>query len=917
VNIDKGLKFVTFILILQSKLTNTSIVKKEVENLNIGSIKQTNEYRRLIEDKKRKAYWRRWGPYLSERQWATVREDYSINGDAWNYFPHDHARSRAYRWGEDGLAGISDNHQRLCFAIALWNEKDPILKERLFGLSNNEGNHGEDVKEHYYYLDSTPTHSYMKFLYKYPQSTFPYEKIVETNRKRNGTEPEYELLDTGIFDENRYFDVFVEYAKRTDEDILIKIEIFNRGRDLASIHVIPSIWFRNTWTWKKETIKPILRKSAEDDSIIEASHPTLGTRWLYSDGKKEILFTENETNSEKLFGVKNDSKYSKDAFHEYVINGKRESINPLSEGTKAGLHYKFTVEPNKSVLIRLRLTNTDDLNAPFDKEFDSIFEERKKEADIFYSFFTDSTIEEPRNIQRQAFAGLLWNKQWYHYIIEEWLSGDEKGPPPPNERQYGRNHEWEHLFAEDILSMPDKWEYPWFAAWDIAFHLITFALIDPDYAKKQLILLTREWYMHPNGQIPAYEWNFSDVNPPVHAWAAWRIYEIEKKVYGNSDNLFLERVFQKLLLNFTWWVNQKDKEGKNVFQGCFLGLDNIGLFDRSAKHLEEDIPFASLDQADGTAWMGMYCLNMMRISLELAQENPSYEDTASKFFEHFLYIANSMEKVGLWNEEDGFYYDIIHQPNGGHWPIKVRSLVGLIPLYGVEVIDKKLLEKVPEFEKRMEWFIENRKDLSRNVICGFDEKQHIFSVVTVNHLSRILKRLFDTKEFLSPHGIRSLSKYHEQEPFKLSIGGHNHIIKYEPAESNRQMFGGNSNWRGPIWFPVNLLIIESLQKFHKYLGNEYVVDFPTDTGTKKTLLEISQDLCKRLIEIFLPDDEGNRPVYGNRRLFNENSAWKNYLLFYEYFDGNNGRGLGASHQTGWTSLIANLINEYDDSNLTF
>jgi hypothetical protein len=874
------------------------------------SVKKTSEYKRLVEDRERKSYWRRWGPYLAERQWATVREDYSAAGDAWSYFPHDHARSRAYRWGEDGLGGISDNHQRLCFAIALWNQRDPILKERIFGLTNTEGNHGEDAKEYYYYIDSTPTHSYMKFLYKYPQLRFPYEQLVESNRVKTPNEPEYELIDTGIFDKNTYFDVFIEYAKKTDEDILIKIIIINHGKDPAPIHVIPLLWFRNTWSWRKNSQKPDIKLTGTK-STIQASHHTLGKRWLFSEVKesKHVLFTDNETNYERLYGLKNRSKYVKDAFHEYIINGNRDSVNPSQKGTKAGIHYKFIINPDERISIKLRLTNIQDLKNPFNKEFDDVFNLRKKEADVFYSFFINSPSEELKSIQRQSFAGLLWSKQYYHFVIEEWLSGDKIGPTPPEERKHGRNNEWLHLYAENVLSMPDKWEYPWFAAWDMAFHLVTLAFIDPDYAKKQLLLLTREWYMHPNGQIPAYEWNFNDVNPPVHAWAAWQIYEIEKKIYGKSDNLFLERVFQKLLLNFTWWVNQKDKEGKNVFQGGFLGLDNISLFDRSGKHLGEDLPFASLDQADGTAWMGMYCLNLLRIALELAQKNSAYEDIASKFFEHFLYIANAMEIIGLWNQKEGFYYDIIHQPNGKHWPIKVRSIVGLIPLFGVEVIDEKLLNKVPDFVRRMKWFLKNRKDLSRNVICHHEKKRHIFSIVTIDQLTSILKRLFDQKEFLSPFGIRSLSKHYEKNPFILKLGKHHHTIKYEPAESTSVTFGGNSNWRGPIWMPINFLIIEALQKYSDYLGSNFMIDFPTNSGKKTTLGEIGLKLSEYLISIFLPDKKGKRPIYGNQQKIQLDPMWKNYILFYEFFNGNTGKGLGASHQTGWTSLIAILIHQ--------
>jgi hypothetical protein len=870
------------------------------------SVKKTKEYQRLQDDKDKKAYWRRWGPYLAERQWSTVREDYSPDGNAWDYFPHTQARSRAYRWGEDGLGGISDNHQRLCFAIALWNTHDPILKERLFGLTNAEGNHGEDVKEYYYYLDSTPTHSYMKFLYKYPQSKYPYELLRTRNARQSQKDPEVELIDTGIFDAEQYFDVFLEYAKQTDEDILIRIRIINHSNYPAPIHVIPQLWFRNTWSWKINKIKPELSQITE--TCIQASHPTLGDRWLYYETPLATLFTENETNNEHLFHVPNQSPYVKDAFHEFIIRGKRDAVNPHSIGTKTGLHFYFILQPQESKVIQLRLTNIPDLSAPF-KEFATLIDTRRSEADEFYTSFTTSMSQEHKQIQRQAFSGLLWTKQWYHYVIEEWLAGDEVGPQPPTQRCSGRNHDWIHLYTDDILSMPDKWEYPWFAAWDTAFHLIPLTMIDPDFAKRQLILLTREWYMHPNGQIPAYEWNFEDVNPPVHAWAAWRIYELENEIYGIKDRQFLERVFQKLLLNFTWWVNQKDKEGKNIFQGGFLGLDNIGVFDRSGSHLTEDFPFASLDQADGTAWMSMYCLNMLRIALELAQTNPAYEDIASKFFEHFLYIANAMEHVGLWNPEDQFYYDIIHQPDGKHWPVQIRSMVGLIPLFSVEVIDQSLLDKVPNFVRRMKWFMTNRPDLSNNVICQLDHRQHIFSLVKLEHLASILHRLFDSSEFLSAHGIRSLSKHHLTHPFVLRMGKHRHIVTYEPAESTSGTFGGNSNWRGPIWFPVNFLLIEALQKFHEYLGDSYRIDFPSKSGHEMTLGETAIQLSRRLINLFMPDQEGNRPCYGDHTRFQTNPYWNRFLLFHEYFHGDTGKGLGACHQTGWTSLIASLIHQ--------
>jgi hypothetical protein len=685
----------------------------------MNELLKTQEVKRLLEDRERKAYWRRWGPYLSERQWGTVREDYSANGDAWNYFSHDHARSRTYRWGEDGIGGVSDNHQRLCFALNLWNFKDPFLKERLFGLTNLQGNHGEDCKEYYYYLDSTPSHSYMSFLYKYPQQEFPYEELVIENKNRNRFELEYELVDTHIFDDNEYFDIYVEYAKADPEDILVRITATNRGSNLAPLFLLPTLWFRNTWSWSKNGEKPSLEEVKHDNNInkIRCSHLDLGLRWFYCEDAKEVVFTENETNYERLFGVENESTFVKDNINDYIVNGKKEVVNKSKKGTKLSVCYELHLKPGESKTIRLRLKDKETKDN-FGLEFEKIFDLRKEEADDFYNSFTpESLTNDLKNIQRQAFAGMLWTKQYYNYVVETWLNGDPKGPKPPKERKTGRNSDWIHIYTDDILSMPDKWEYPWFAAWDTAFHLIPFTIIDPDFAKKQLLLLTREWYQHPNGQIPAYEWDFSDVNPPVHAWAAWRIYKIENKMYGNKDNLFLERVFQKLLLNFTWWVNKKDQNGLNIFQGGFLGLDNIGVFDRSGRHLEEDIPFSSLDQADGTAWMGMYCLNMLRIALELAQYNIAYEDIASKFFEHFLYIASAIERAGLWDNEDKFFYDAIHIPNKGHKALKVRSMVGLIPIFAIEVLENSIIEELPEFKRRMNWFLQNRHDLIENLSC--------------------------------------------------------------------------------------------------------------------------------------------------------------------------------------------------------
>ena len=876
----------------------------------------TREEERLQEARERKAYWKRWGPYLSERQWGTVREDYSSTGEAWEHFPHDQARSRAYRWGEDGIAGISDNHQRLCFAIALWNGEDAILKERMFGLTGNEGNHGEDVKEYYFYLDSTPTHSYMKCLYKYPQQAFPYTQLVEENRRRGRNGLEFELLDTGVFASNRYFDVIVEYAKDSPEDILIQVSIINRGPEETSLHFLPTLWFRNTWSWNPNQEKPFLKvlKSDTHLSVIEAFHPTLGDRWLYCDGAQELLFTENETNDERLFGVSNASPYVKDGINDYLVEGRLEAVNPNRIGTKTSAHYVLSIGAGETKIVRLRLSDLSNLTEPFGADFDTIFQNRLSEADEFYHRICPFSLsKDERNVQRQAFAGMLWSKQFYYYVVEEWLKGDPVGSPPPPERKRGRNHEWLHLFNNDILSMPDKWEYPWFAAWDLAFHVIPLAMIDPDEAKRQLDRLTREWYMHPNGQLPAYEWAFSDVNPPVHAWAVLRIYKIEQKMYGRADKHFLERVFQKLLLNFTWWVNQKDIEGNNVFQGGFLGLDNIGVFDRSA-----ELPTGGhINQADGTSWMGMYCLNMLAIALELAIDDSTYEDIASKFFEHFLYIADAMDGIGeaeisLWDEADGFYYDALHLPDDQHFPLKVRSMVGLIPLFAVESLEPEMLQRLPGFKRRMEWFIRNRPDLRQNVACmetpGVGARR-LLAIAYRGKLRRILEKILDEREFLSPYGIRAVSKFHAEHPYIFEVNGQQYRVDYEPAESSTGMFGGNSNWRGPIWFPVNYLIIESLQKFHHYLGDDFKVECPTGSGQMMTLWEVATELSQRLIRIFLKDPSGQRPVYGGIEKFQTDPHWRDLILFHEYFHGDNGAGIGASHQTGWTGLVAKLIQQ--------
>ncbi|OWY63783.1 glucosidase [cyanobacterium TDX16] len=887
----------------------------------------TQEEIRLEAALTHEAHWRRWGPYLSDRQWGTVREDYSSYGTAWDYFSHDQARSRAYRWGEDGIAGISDNHQRLCFAIALWNGEDPILKERLFGLTGSEGNHGEDVKEYYFYLDNTPTHSYMKALYKYPHQAFPYTQLVEENRRRNRREPEFELMDTGVFDEDRYFDVFVEYAKHSAEDILIQIQVINRGAEAKTLHILPTLWFRNTWSWTKDENKPILQKleSGNGLSAIAAFHSTLGKRYLYCQGETELLFTENETNTARLFNFPNASAYVKDGINDYIVQGRKEAVNPNHIGTKAAAHYLLTIGAGETQTIKLRLSDMSFCppyqaqlgGSPFGIEFDATFSTRQREADEFYQRITPFPLsEDMRNVQRQAFAGMLWSKQYYHYVVEDWLKGDPSAPEPPADRKKARNHEWFHLYSDDILSMPDKWEYPWFAAWDLAFHAIPLATIDPDFAKYQLDVMTREWYMHPNGQIPAYEWAFGDVNPPVHAWATWRVYKIEQKMYGRSDRVFLERVFQKLLLNFTWWVNRKDVEGKNVFQGGFLGLDNIGVFDRSAV-----LPTGGhIDQSDGTSWMGMYCLNMLTIALELAKMNPVYEDIATKFFEHFLYIADAMNHIGdmeasLWDEADGFYYDVLHLPNNRQIALKVRSLVGLIPLFAVETIEPETLQQLPGFKKRVEWFIQNRPDLTQNIACMKSEgvgERRLLAIVYRDKLRRILQKMLDETEFFGDYGIRAISRYHAEHPYIFDVNDTQFRVDYEPAESSSGLFGGNSNWRGPVWFPVNFLLIESLQKFHHYWGDDFRVECPTGSGQMMTLWEVAAELSQRLMRIFLKNSFGDRPVHGGTQKFQTDPYWQDLILFYEYFHGDNGAGIGASHQTGWTGLVAKLIGQYGE-----
>jgi hypothetical protein len=862
-------------------------------------------------DRLKEAGWKTWGPYLSERQWGTVREDYSSDGSAWTYFPHDHARSRAYRWGEDGLLGISDDQQLVCFALALWNGNDPILKERLYGLTGGEGNHGEDVKEYYFYLDSTPTHSFLKALYKYPQAAFPYERLVTENQERGRDRSEFELLDTGVFHDDRYFDVVVEYAKLTAEDIAIRIQITNRGPEEAVLHVLPSLWFRNTWSWATDAPRPLLR--ALSDERIEVDHPRLGRRWLHCRGAGELLFTENETNFERIYGTPNPSAHQKDAFHRYLIDGEAQAVHPSRQGTKCCAVHRLCLPSQATQEVQLRLSDREDLEDPFGASFQTIHGQRRAEADRFYQALSDVTVPAAElEVQRQAFAGMLWSKQFFFYDVTTWLRGDPGQPPPPQQRQDGRNAAWVHLDTADVISMPDKWEYPWFAAWDLAFHAIPLAYVDAGFAKHQLDLMTREWYMHPNGQIPAYEWNFGDVNPPVHAWAAWQVYTIDRKISGVGDRPFLERVFQKLLLNFTWWVNRKDEQGKNVFEGGFLGLDNIGVFDRSSP-----LPTGGfIEQSDGTSWMAMYCLNMLTISLELAVENPVYEDMATKFFEHFLYIANAMNHIGrntsLWDEEDAFYYDVLHLPDGQRVKLKVRSIVGLIPLFAVLPLQPEMMAKVPAFLKRVEWFIDNRPDLRQNVACmrtPGNEKLRLLSIVWKERLVAILRKLLDEGEFLGPFGIRALSAHHRDHPYIFDVEGRRYRVDYEPGESSSGLFGGNSNWRGPVWFPANALLIESLQMFDAYLGPTFKVECPTGSGSFLTLGEVSEELRRRLIAIFLPTETGDRPVNGERSLFQHDPHWRDLILFHEYFHGDLGSGLGASHQTGWTGLVASLIQQ--------
>ena len=876
------------------------------------------EHERLIEDKNREVYWKRWGPYLSERAWGTVREDYSANGDAWGYFTFDQARSRAYRWNEDGIAGFCDRHQLICFAVAMWNGHDPFLKERLFGLSGQEGNHGEDVKECYFYLDNTPTHSYMKALYKYPQQEFPYPRLIEENRRRTRLDPEFELMDTGIFDDGRYFDVFVEYAKATSEDILIRITAWNRGPETARLHLLPTIWFRNLWSWKDdpEQIKPKLERMADVQGmpLMRVYHPQYGERWLFAEGSPQLLFTENESNLRRLFNAPNRGFYQKDGINDYVVKAQRYRINAEQTGTKASAYYDLEIAPGESAVVKLVFTeNINSMQDHFGKAFDEVFHERILDADEFYrDIIPQSMSPEGRNIMRQGFAGMLWSKQFYNYDVRTWLAGDPAQPPPPKERLQGRNHDWSHFYSDDIISMPDKWEYPWFAAWDLAFHCVPLALMDWNFAKDQLTLLCREWYMHPNGQLPAYEWNFSDVNPPVHAWAAHRVYQIERRMTGKGDFAYLERIFHKLLINFTWWVNRKDTSGNNILEGGFLGLDNIGAFDRSMK-------FPSgvfMEQSDGTSWMATYSLSMLMIALDLAMQDPVYEDTAIKFWEHFLYIVNAMNRSidgeGIWDEEQGFYYDVLHVSHGEHIPMRIRSIVGLVPLFAVQTLEPGLMQRLPNFAHRIQWYLEHRPDLTRNIACfhaeGVKERQ-LLAIVDEKRLRRILQIMLDEKEFLSPYGIRSISQFHRDHPFKLEIGGRESVVDYEPGESTTSLFGGNSNWRGPIWFPVNFLIIEALQRYHHYYGDKLKVECPTGSGNSMNLGQVAAELSDRLAGLFTRNAEGKRPAHGRNPLFQSDPYWKDLVLFYEYFHADSGAGLGASHQTGWTGLIAKLMQQ--------
>ncbi|MDU0369208.1 glucosidase [Hymenobacter endophyticus] len=873
----------------------------------------TEERQRQQAAREGNATWHRFGPYVSDRQWGTVREDYSANSQPWTYTTHDMARSYAYRWGEEGIGGVCDERQLLCLAPAFWNGHDAILKERFFGLSGPEGNHGEDVKELYYYLDNTPTHSYMRMLYKYPQHAFPYDWLVQENARRDRQKPEFELLDTCVFRENRYFDIFLEYAKAGPEDLLLQITVHNRGAQEAPLHVLPQLWFRNTWAWGYSEEKPQL--TAATEGAIRVAHANLPDLYLYCEQLEaqaaELLFCDNETNARRLYGAPGASAFSKDGINDYLLHGEAAAVNPAREGTKAAAHYQLLVPAGESRTVRVRLA-APGLAEPF-ADFAGIISQRKAEADAFYQELqTGLDNPDARNVQRQALAGMLWNKQFYYYDVAEWLRGDPALPPPPASRLHERNHTWPHLNNADVISMPDKWEYPWYAAWDLAFHCIPLAMVDVDFAKNQLRLLCHDWYMHPNGQLPAYEWKLEDVNPPVHAWATWRVYKMERKQRGQGDTAFLESVFHRLLLNFTWWVNRKDEHNRNVFEGGFLGLDNIGVFDRSAP-----LPTGGhMEQADGTAWMAMFALNMMRIALELSRTNPVYQDLASKFFEHFLYIASAMSNMGdqqidMWDDEDGFYYDVLSTPDHGRFPLRVRSMVGLIPLFAVEVLDTDTLQHVPRFISRLNWFLDNRPELAALVSRWHEPgkgQSHLLSLLRGHRMKLLLRRMLDEAEFLSDYGVRALSKYHLEHPFVFQRDeGDKAVVNYEPAESTTSLFGGNSNWRGPIWMPMNFLLVESLQRFHHYYGPDFKVEYPTGTGHYCTLLEISQALTERLTALFLRNAQGQRPCFGQDKQLQNDPHFRDHLLFHEYFHGDTGSGLGASHQTGWTGLVAKLL----------
>ncbi len=880
---------------------------------------KTVEDKRLAEAREQGVPWRRWGPYVSERQWGTVREDYSPDGEAWESFTHDDARSRAYRWGEDGIAGISDDHQHLCFALTLWNGADEILKERLFGLTGHEGNHGEDVKECYFHLDNVPTHAYMKYLYKYPQQAFPYAELRAENARRSRLDPEYELLDTGIFDADRYFDVFIEYAKAGPNDILVRITAANRGPEAAALHLLPTLWFRNDWAWSSERPRPCIAPAEGRRNVLEATHRSFETFWLHCDASDELLFTDNDSNVARLWGLP-PLGFAKDGFDDCVVHGRKEAVNAAQIGTKAAPHYRRMVAAGGNCVVRLRLTNDGQLKSAFGRAFDAVFERRIGEADAFYRRVTPFDLPgDLRNIQRQAFAGLLWSKQYYHYVVDHWLRGDAAGPSPPPQRWQGRNSDWQHLAMSAVLSMPDKWEYPWFASWDTAFHCVAFALIDADFAKEQLILLTREWVMHPNGQIPAYEWAFGDVNPPVHAWAALRIFQIEQKMTGRADRSFLERIFRKLLINFTWWVNRKDAQGNNLFEGGFLGLDNIGAFDRSA-----GLPSGGqLEQADGTSWMAMYCLNMLAISLTLATEDATYEDVATKFFEHFVYVGEAMNRVGsdrqgLWDEARGYYFDALLLPDGRRIAVDAFTIAGIVPLFAIAVADREVFDAFSEFSERYLWFAENRPELLGNLAdmthIGVRERMRL-ALVDSSKLARVLEPVLDEQRMLSAHGVRSVSREHAARPFKLDLDGQSFSLDYEPAESTNGLFGGNSNWRGPVWFPLNFLLIEALQKHHYFLGDDFKLRDPTGSGPNGTLWDAASDLSLRLINLFVPDASGRRPAHGRNEKFRSDPYWKDLVLFHEYFDGDTGAGLGASHQTGWSALVAKLIQQHGEYGL--